>query len=114
MAYDEKLAVRLRRMVGNNPDITEKKMFGGLCFLNRGLMFVGIVGDELMARVGPVHYPEALKQPHVRQMDFTGKPMRGYVFVDVPGIAADRQLQKWAEISLRFSDTLPPKPQKKK
>lgn len=109
MAYDEQLAERLRRSFSGNPDISEKKMFGGLCFLNRGLMFVGIVGDELMARIGPDNYPSALKQPHVREMDFTGKPMKGYVYVAHAGISSNEKLDEWAEMSLRFTDTLPPK-----
>lgn len=114
MAYDEQLAQRLRKLFAGNPDISEKKMFGGLCFLNRGLMFVGIVGDELMARIGPDHYPAALKQAHVREMDFTGKPMKGYVFVGHAGITSDTQLDRWAEMSLRFTDSLPPKTPRKK
>lgn len=109
MAYDEKLAVRLRKVFEGNLDISEKKMFGGLAFMCRGYMFVGIVGDELMARVGTDHYPKALQQAHVREMDFTGKPMKGYVFVAAAGIASVQQLEKWADICLRFIDTLPPK-----
>jgi TfoX/Sxy family transcriptional regulator of competence genes len=114
MAYDEQLATRLRGLFANNPDISEKKMFGGLCFLNRGLMFIGITGNELMARIGPANYPSALQQAHVREMDFTGKPMKGYVFVAPAGITGDKQLDQWAEMSLRFTDTLPPKVTNKK
>lgn len=109
MAFDETLANRLRNLFAGNHDISEKKMFGGLCLLCRGHMFLGIVNNELMARVGPDNYLAALQQPHVRQMDFTGKPMKGYVFVSSDGIASDQQLEKWAELCLHFVDTLPAK-----
>ena len=109
MAYDEGLAERLRELVQERPGIGEKKMFGGLCFLSRGYMFVGIVGEALMARVGPDAYGKALRRPHARPMDFTGKPMKGYVFVDPPGYEEDRDLKRWVEESLKFVGTLPDK-----
>ncbi|WP_369959963.1 TfoX/Sxy family protein [Pseudomonas benzenivorans] len=92
MAYDEGLAERLREALQGQADITERKMFGGMAFMVRGHMCVGILGDVLMARVGPGAYEQALALPHVRPMDFTGRPMRGYVFVDPPGIAEDADL----------------------
>ncbi len=115
MAFDEGLATRLREILADNPrisgqGITEKKMFGGMAFMSRGYMFVGILGDTLMARVGPARYPETLEQPHVRVMDFTGKPMKGYVFVDPPGFEADEDLAHWVEMCLAFVHSLPPKP----
>jgi len=79
MAYDEGLAERLRDLFVDRPGITEKKMFGGLAFMYRGHMLVGILEDSLMARVGTTEYADVLKRPHVREMDFTGKPMKGYV-----------------------------------
>jgi len=109
MAYDEGLAERLRELLPDRPGITEKKMFGGLCLLSRGHMFVGIVGEALMARVGPAAYEKALRQPHARMMDFTGRPMKGYVFVDPPGYEEDRDLKRWVEESLKFVSTLPDK-----
>lgn len=109
MAFDATLAGRLRQLFSGNQDIHEKKMFGGLCFLCRGHMFLGIVKDDLMARIGPDHYSAVLQQPHVRQMDFTGKPMKGYVFVSAAGTASDQQLEHWSEMCLHFVDTLPPK-----
>jgi TfoX/Sxy family transcriptional regulator of competence genes len=109
MAYDEGLAERLRELCSENPGITEKKMFGGLCLLARGHMFVGIVGETLMARVGPDAYEKALRRPHARPMDFTGRPMKGYVFVDPPGFEEDRDLKRWVEESLKFVKTLPDK-----
>ncbi len=109
MAYDEKLAVRLRKVFEGNLDICERKMFGGLAFLCRGHMFVGIMGDELMARVGPDNYPAALLQPHAREMDFTGKPMEGYIFIASATIPTAKTLEKWTGLCLKFADALPPK-----
>ena len=108
MAYDEGLAQRIREILGG-ARITEKKMFGGLAFLSGGHMFVGIVGDTLMARIGPERYAEALRQPHVREMDFTGRPMKGYVFVDPPGIERDDDLERWIVASRAFVRSLPDK-----
>lgn len=109
MAYDEKLAGRLRKLLEGNLDISERKMFGGLCFLCRGHMFAGIAGKDLMARIGPDNYQKALQQEHVREMDFTGRPMKGYIFVAPEGLASGRHLEKWTLMSLKFVDTLPPK-----
>jgi TfoX/Sxy family transcriptional regulator of competence genes len=94
MAYDEALADRVRRAVGPRSDVTEKKMFGGLAFLLERKMFCGIANDELMVRVGPERFQESLAQAHVRPMDFTGRPMKGYMFVGPAGC----RTQKW----LRF------------
>ena len=109
MAYDEGLAERLRELFPEHSGIAEKKMFGGLCFLSRGYMFVGIVGEALMARVGPDAYGKALTRPHARMMDFTGKPMKGYVFVDPPGFEEDCDLKRWVKEGLGFVGTLPEK-----
>ena len=84
-------------------------MFGGLCFLLRGNMSFGIVGSELMVRVGPDAYPEALTLPNAREMDFTGKSMRGMVFVSEDGISEDEDLAKWLERGMAFAGSLPPK-----
>jgi hypothetical protein len=81
MPFNEALAERIRRVVVSRRDIEEKKMFGGVAFMLGGKMFCGIVGDDLIVRVGPDRYEECLFIAHVRPMDFTGKPMRGYVFV---------------------------------
>lgn len=84
-------------------------MFGGLSFLLRGNMCCGIAGGELMVRVGPDAYPKALARKHVRPMDFTGKPLKGYVYVAPPGIRSQRQLRAWVEQGLAFARSLPPK-----
>jgi TfoX N-terminal domain len=77
VAFDEGLAERVRSLVADEPDVSERKMFGGLCFMSRGNMSFGIVGSDLMVRVGVDAYREALAMPHVREMDFTGRSMRG-------------------------------------
>ena len=77
MAYDEKLADRVRGVLVDRRDVHEKKMFGGLAFMVRGHMCVGIVDRELMARIGPDASEKALTRPHVRPMDFTGRPLKG-------------------------------------
>jgi TfoX/Sxy family transcriptional regulator of competence genes len=109
MAFDESLAERIRMVLDADPALTERKMFGGLAFLLHGNMSVGIVGDELMVRVGPDAYVGALAHPHAREMDFTGKPMRGYVYVDVDGCAEDDDLAAWIDRGLDFAGSLPPK-----
>lgn len=109
MPYDEGLAQRLREALARQPGITEKKMFGGLAFMTRGYMFVGVVGKLLMARVGPGAHEQMLARAHVREMDFTGKPMKGYVYVDPPGIQADAELADWVHRCLRFVQSLPPR-----
>lgn len=109
MAYDETLAARVRAVLENRPHITEKRMFGGVAFLRKGLMFAGIADRALMARVGKDLHAESLARPHVRPMDFTGRPMQGYVFVDPPGTKTDRQLRFWLDRCEQFVATLPVK-----
>ena len=89
MAFDEGLAERVREALRDRRDLTEKKMFGGLCFLLGGNMCCGIVGDELMLRVGPEQYEPVLARPHAREMDFTGRALRGMVYVGSAGLAED-------------------------
>ena len=113
MAFDEGLAQRIRDLVQVRRGITERKMFGGLAFMSRGHMFIGVLGDTLMARVGPAEYADALAQRHVREMDFTGKPMNGYVYVDALGLEEESDLKHWIATCLRNVDTLPPKAAKK-
>jgi hypothetical protein len=109
MAYDDGLAERLRNVLMDTPNIGERKMFGGLAFMLNDYMFVGIIGENLMARVGPEQYESALNKPSVTQMDFTGKPMKGYVYVLPAGIAEDDDLTYWVDLCASFVKTLPPK-----
>lgn len=109
MAYDEGVAQRLREVFADRADVVEKKMFGGIAFMVSGNMCCGVLGEELMARVGPEQYEQALKQPYVRKMDFTGKPLKGFIYVGAPGFAADEDLAFWVECCEQFVSTLPPK-----
>jgi TfoX/Sxy family transcriptional regulator of competence genes len=109
MAYDEGLAERIRSALQDESAVTEKQMFGGIAFLLDGKMFVGIVKDDLMVRVGPDHYDASLKRAHVRPMDFTGKPMAGYVYVAPDGVAEDDELERWIRLAAGFVATLPKK-----
>jgi hypothetical protein len=109
MAYDDVLAGRIRKAMGGDRALSEKKMFGGVAFLHRGLMFVGVSGNRLMARVGKENYEDSLGRQHVREMDFTGKPMRGYVYIEAPGIQEEDQLNFWLQRCKQFVSTLPAK-----
>lgn len=109
MAYDEALAERVRRAIGRKRGVTERKMFGGLAFMLRGNMFVGVLERSLMARVGPQNYERALTSRGARQMDFTGTPMRGYVFVDELGMKTAADLKRWVVICVDFASSLPAK-----
>lgn len=110
MAYDERLAERIRSILSGRGAITEKRMFGGIAFLCAGRMLAGVLGTSLVARVGKSHYDESLRRPHVRKMDFTGRPMQGYVYVDAEGIRTARQLRFWLDRCDAFVATLPEKP----
>ncbi len=109
MAYDEGLAQRIREVLEPDPALTEKKMFGGLAFLYRGHMFAGVSGSSLMARVGKDNYADSLRRAHVREMDFTGRPLQGYVYIDPQGIASDEDLGFWLQRCQQFVATLPAK-----
>jgi TfoX/Sxy family transcriptional regulator of competence genes len=108
MAFDEKLAGRVRRALATER-AEEKRMFGGLCFLVRGHMALGIVGDELMVRVGRESYEAALAEPHAREMDFTGRPLRGMVYVGQAGLATPAALRRWVSRGAAHARSLPPK-----
>jgi TfoX/Sxy family transcriptional regulator of competence genes len=109
MAYDEGLAERLRDVFTERDDVNEKKMFGGIAFMVRGNMCCGIVGDDLMARVGPDADADALARPHARPMNFTGHTMKGFVYVAPEGVAEDEDLRAWVDRALEFVLTLPAK-----
>ncbi len=109
MAYDEGLAQRIREAFEGQPGVVEKKMFGGIAFMVQGNMSVGVIGEELMVRVGPDGYDDALAQPHARPMDFTGRPMKGFIYVDEAGIEGDETLQSWIDRGVMFARSLPAK-----
>ena len=109
MAYAEKLAARIRQALARYKAVAEIKMFGGLCFTLRGNMCCGIHKNNLMVRVGPKHYEEALSKPHARPMDITGRPLRGFVFVGPGGYRTDKGLTQWVKLAADFALSLPPK-----
>lgn len=109
MAYDEGIAQRLRELFDGRPDITEKKMFGGLAFMLAGNMCCGVLGETLLARVGPAQYDNALARPHAREMDFTGRSMKGFVYVDPAGFESDAELSAWVGLCEAFVHSLPAK-----
>ncbi len=109
MAYDEKLAARIRKVLHGRRDLVEMRMFGGVAFMVRGHMSCGVVGSELMVRVDPDEGDDLLRQPHVRPMDFTGRPMRGFLYVDPPGIATAPSLKKWVARATAHAEAQPPK-----
>jgi len=104
MAYDEHLADRVRRYLKQKQVISEeKKMMGGLCFMVDDKMCVGMVGNELMARVDPQIYDEILNNKGSREMDFTGRAMRGFLFISPDGIDLDKDLEYWLDLCLEFN-----------
>lgn len=109
MAYDERLADKVRTVLATRQSVSEKRMFGGLSFLIRGHTCCGIVGNELMVRVGPVAYAAALARRHAREMDFTGRPLRGYVYVAPEGLRTLRAVRSWVERGVTFALSCPPK-----
>ena len=114
MAYDLLLQGRIQRAVADREDVSEKKMFGGVAFLLDGKMFCGIVKDDLMVRVGPERHEKALGEPHVRPMDFTGRPMKGYVYVGPAGSKTDKMVERWVKRGLEFAATIEGKAKPKK
>lgn len=109
MAFDEAVAGRVREALAGAPDVVEKRMFGGIAFMVRGNMCCGVIGDRLMLRVGPKGYETALSRPHVKVMDFTGRPMKGMVYVEPSGFVSSRDLRMWIEKAMEFALSLPAK-----
>ncbi len=108
MAYDEKLADRVRALLEAEPGFSERKMFGGIAFMLDGHMCCGVVAGDLMLRLGPDGADAALEHRHVRPMDFTGRPMSSMVFVEPAGLKRDA-LRSWVEGAATFARSLPPK-----
>lgn len=104
MAYNEKLADRVRESLVNLPNVEEKMMFGGVCFMVNGKMCMGVATDELMCRIDPEREAEALGRNGCRPMDFTGRPMKGYVFVSEEGLKGKKGLEYWINLCLDFND----------
>jgi hypothetical protein len=109
MAYDVGLAQRIRELLSEQPELVEKKMFGGIAFMLHGNMACGVLGDDLMVRVGPDRHQPALDRPHTRPFDFTGKPMSGWVVVAASGVESDEDLESWVQQGVEFALSLPAK-----
>lgn len=109
MAYDEGLAQRVRDILSVRDGISERKMFGGLSFLLNGNLATGVYGDELIVRIGPHAYEEALSHEHARAFDLTGRPMSSWVVVAPEGLEDDEDLTEWVLRGVGFAGTLPKK-----
>ena len=109
MAYDLVLADRIRVVLGRLGDFSERKMFGGLCFMVNGHMCCGIVKSDLMLRLTPETAEASLREPHTRTMNFTGKPMKSMIYVDACGIDSDASLERWVRSAERVARALPGK-----
>jgi len=104
MPFDEKLAERVRGALRRQPGIEEKKMMGGLTFMVGGKMCVGVLRGDLIARIAPEDHESALQRKGCREMDFTGRPVRGFVFVGPEGTGADEGLRSWIALALDFNE----------
>ena len=109
MAYDEALAARIRDWLADVPGLTERKMFGGICFMVNGNMCAGVSQDRLMARVDVPNWQDALKRPGAYSMDMGSRPMAGMVFVNSQDVASEKTLASWLEPCLEFARSLKPK-----
>ena len=109
MAYDEGLAARVRDLLGDQPGLAEKKMFGGLAFLLDGNMACGVRGHDLTVRVAADAADAALREPGTRPFDLAGRPMKGWLLVDADGHAEDDDLRRWVDRGLAYATSLPAK-----
>jgi TfoX/Sxy family transcriptional regulator of competence genes len=109
MPFDELLAARIRAALARKKGIDEKKMFGGLGFLLHGNMLVGVWKNSLIARIGPEQAEIALLEPHVKPMDITGKPLKGWIMVEPEGVSDDDAVKDWVQRALTFVAKLPAK-----
>ncbi len=103
MAYNEKLADRIRIRLSEIPRVEEKFMFGGVCFMLKGKMCIGVAKDEMMCRIDPEGYEAALGKKGCREMVFTGRPMKGYVFVSEEGMKSKKDFDYWINLCLEFN-----------
>jgi TfoX/Sxy family transcriptional regulator of competence genes len=114
MTYHERLAERIRGYFKHRRGVDEKRMFGGLCFMLDGHMCCGIEKDRLMVRVMPDRYDALLKKPHAHKMDFTGKPLKGFLFISQPGYRTAAGLTRWLDEAVECARSKPPKKKKAK
>lgn len=109
MAYDEKLADRIRSKLKGTRGLTEKKMFGGVGFMMGGNMACGVIKQDMIVRLSDQDSEAALKKRHVKPFAMTGRPMKGWILVEPEGLASDKALHDWVEKSAAFAKSLPPK-----
>ena len=109
MAFDEVLANRIRDLLSGTEGLAEKRMFGGIAFLLSGNMCCGVRGDDVILRVDPDSAEDALREPHVRIFDMTGRPMKGWLLVGSDAVASDEQLRSWIGMGVDFARSLPAK-----
>jgi TfoX/Sxy family transcriptional regulator of competence genes len=115
MAYDEKLADRTREILASeNDNVEEKKMFGGLCFMVDDKMCVGVESNRLKVRIDPSKFEEAMEKEGCTPMDFTGKPMRGFVYMDTTVLTTKKRLEYWVNLALQYNKIAKPSRKKKK
>lgn len=108
MSFDERLAARVRKVLGKRRDVVETHMFGGLCFMVNGAMCCGLTSKDFMVRVGPDRFKDAIARPHARPMDFTGRPSKTMVYVAPEGLRG-AALAKWVGLGVSFVTSLPVK-----
>lgn len=113
MSYDEKIALRVRKLLSRRPSLTERRMFGGVCYMLNGNMCCGVLNDELIVRVAPDQYEAAMKRAHTRVLDFTGKPMKGFVVVLPKGYRSDKAFKDWIAMGVQCARSRPAKAAKK-
>jgi TfoX/Sxy family transcriptional regulator of competence genes len=109
MGYDESVADRVRKALAGVDGVSEKKMFGGIAFMVRGNMCCGVIRDKLMVRVGPEAYGSMLEKPHVHEMDFTGRPLTGFLYVEAQGFGSSKELKYWVRMATGYALSLPAK-----
>lgn len=109
MAYDHGLAQRVRELLQDEPSLSEREMFGGLAFMLAGNMACGVIGDDLIVRVGAARYHEALDEAGAVEFNFTGRPMKGWVRVLADAVAQDVDLAAWVGMGRTTARSLPPK-----
>jgi TfoX/Sxy family transcriptional regulator of competence genes len=115
MAYNEKLADRVRELIAQNEvKIEEKKMFGGLCFMVNDKMCIGVESERLMVRIDPERYDEALSREGCAPMDFTGRVMKGFVFVDAESVRTAAKLGYWVNLAMEYNENAKPSKKRKR
>jgi TfoX/Sxy family transcriptional regulator of competence genes len=103
MAYNEKLAERIRERLSDNPNVDEKLMMGGLTFMVNDKMCVGIIKDEMMCRINPYLHAFSIEKAGCREMDFTGRPMKGYVMINDSGMENQKDFDYWINLALDYN-----------